>query len=149
MNKLLALFLITFSLSVTAQTSIILPIIEVHDGDTIKSSFTLPVPLDKVSIRLYGIDTPEMPADSYATTGKLGRAQCVKEAELALKAKQFVVDIAKGHSTMTVSDFSYGKYAGRILGTVYINNIDVGKALIDNNLAVPYFGGPKTRSWCQ
>ena len=50
---------------------LIVPVINVRDGDTIEIRMTLPEPLDKVSVRIYGIDTPEIPAASYATTGKL------------------------------------------------------------------------------
>jgi len=149
MKTILGVALLFASSCIVAQEAIILPIIEVHDGDTIKTSLTLPTPLDAVSVRINGIDTPEMPAASYAITGKLGRAKCVKEAELALKAKQFVLDATKGHPIMTVSNFGYGKYASRILGTVTVNGVDIGQALIDNNLAVPYDGGAKIMDWCQ
>jgi len=149
MKSLIGIVLLFVASCVIAQEAILLPIIEVHDGDTIKTSITLPAPLDQISVRINGIDTPEMPAPSYATTGKLGRAKCVKEAKLALKAKQFVLDITNGHPIMTVTDFSYGKYASRILGTVYVNNINIGQSLIDNGLAVEYHGGTKITDWCQ
>ena len=127
---------------------LLLPIIIVYDGDTIETTLSLPVPLDRVSIRLLGIDTPEYPAESYTTTGKLGRASCVKEAELAIQAKQAIIDLAKSTSVMVVTNYSYDKYGGRILGNVKINNVDVSQYLIDKHLAVPYFGGTKLHNWC-
>ncbi len=128
-----------------------LPITEVYDGDTIKSDFSsrLPQPLNKISIRIKGIDTPEMPAASYDTTGKLNRAKCVKEAELALIAKAFIVGIAEGHRTMKIDNFKWGKYGGRIVGDVKIGGVDIAEALIEAELAVPYDGGTKTHNWCE
>lgn len=149
LSKFIGVLSFVAATSVAAQTSMVLPIIEVHDGDTIKTSLTLPAPLDAVSVRILHIDTPEMPARSYATTKKLGRAQCVKEAELALKARDMVKSLAAGYSTMTVTKFGYGKYAGRIIGNVFINNVDIGQYLINHGVAVPYEGGTKTKDWCQ
>jgi len=129
----------------------LLPIVEVYDGDTIKTnlSWRLPEPLNLVSIRIYGIDTPEMPAASFATTGKLSRAKCIKEAELALQAKALVVKITEGSNKMKVSDFKWDKYGGRILGNVTVNKIDIATALIEANLAVEYFGTGIKKNWCQ
>ncbi len=128
-----------------------LPIVEVYDGDTIKTDMSsrLPAPLGKVSVRIYGIDTPEKPAASYYKTGKLGRAGCIKEAELALQAKKFVEMIVIGYRKMKVDDFKWGKYGGRIVGKVKIGGVDVAEALINEGLAVPYFGGKKIKNWCE
>jgi len=134
-----------------AHSYMLLPIVEVYDGDTIKTNMSsrLPDPLGKVSIRIRGVDTPEMPAKSYATTGKLNRAGCVKEAELAIEAKEFVEWLAQGHTKMKVDNFKWGKYGGRIVGDVRINGVDVAEALIFAELAVPYDGGTKTKNWCE
>ena len=112
---------------IVAHAYMLLPIVEIYDGDTIKTDMSkrLPDPLGKVSIRIRGIDTPEMPAKSYETTGKLNRAKCIKEAELALESKLFVELIAEGFTKMKVSNFKWGKYGGRIVGDVRIGGIDV------------------------
>ena len=148
---ILGLALLVFTSAALAGSYMRMPIDEIYDGDTIKTHFgtyKLPVPLNKVSIRISGIDTPENPAKSYPETGKLGRAACVKEAELALKAKQFVVDMAEGHTSMKVTEFKWGKFGGRVLANVEIGGKDVAIALIQAGLAVPYFGtGPK-KDWC-
>ncbi len=129
-----------------------LPIIEVYDGDTIKTHmhWYLPEPLDKVSIRIRGVDTPEMPAKSYKTTGKLSRAKCVKEAELALQAKEAVVKLMQvpKWDYMIVTNYKWGKYGGRIVGDVDIHGIDVRQMLLNDGYAVKYDGtGPK-KDWC-
>jgi len=129
----------------------LLPIVDVYDGDTIKTDMSsrLPEPLGKISIRIRGIDTPEKPAASYKVTGKLGRAGCIKEAELALEAKEFVEMMAVGFTKMKVDNFKWGKYGGRIVGDVKIGGVNVADALIKEGLAIPYDGGTKTHDWCQ
>jgi endonuclease YncB( thermonuclease family) len=148
MKYFLAMALLLFSITVAAEESLIVPVIEVYDGDTVKTRLTLPNPLDVVSVRIYGIDTPEKPADSYPESGKLGRASCVKEAELGLKAKNAVEELVQKNPIMIVTNFKYGKYGGRIIGDAAISGIDVAQYLIERELAVPYDGGPKNHSWC-
>lgn len=134
----------------SVQKTMILPITVIHDGDTIETDLTwrLPTPLNKVSIRIRGIDTPELPAESYTVTGKLNRAKCIKEAELALKARDRVRQIAKDKTTMRITNFDWDKYGGRIDADVEINGVDIGKTLLAENLARPYTGeGPKS-DWC-
>ena len=137
---------------IMAYGYMLLPIVEIIDGDTIKTDMSkrIPDPLGDVSIRIAGIDTPEMPAKSYHETGKLGRAKCVKEAELALKAKEFVEMMALGFPKMKVEDFDWGTWGGRIVGDVKIGGVDVAQALINEGLAVPYDGKSKSEhDWCK
>ena len=57
----------------------------VYDGDTIKSELpSLPYPLSKVSIRIKGLDTPE-----------LRTYKCQKEKDLAQLARQRLIDLTK------------------------------------------------------
>ena len=137
-----------------AHSYMLLPIVEVTDGDTIKSDMStrLPDPLGKVSIRIRGIDTPEMPVVAYINGGEFRpgarKAQCIKEADLALEAKAFVEMIVIGYKKMKVDNFTWDKYGGRIVGEVKIGGVDVGTALIGAGVAVPYDGGTKTKDWC-
>lgn len=141
--------ILLFWIAFSARGDMILPIVEVYDGDTIKTQLTLPAPLNEMSIRINGIDTPEMPAKSYATTGKLGRADCVLEAELALLAKARIQYLAHGTNTMLVTNYEWGKFGGRVLGDVSINGVDVAELLIEEGLAIPYHGKKKTHNWCE
>lgn len=141
--------------SVHAQ-DLYVPVTEVYDGDTIKIRLTLPSPLDIVSVRIYGIDTPEMPAPSYATTGKLARADCVQEAEQALLAKWFVEELVnRGGKQLILREYSWDKYGGRIDAVAYVIDPDTGAAiniaeeLIELGMAVEYYGGKKTKNWCE
>lgn len=150
-KSFLTAILLIISMSVAAQTYMLLPIDVVHDGDTIETDIghRLPEPLNHISIRLYGIDTPEMPAASYATTGKLGRAKCVKEAELALKARDRLIELVGPTKIMQIKDYKWGKFGGRVVGKVYIQGQDVAQILIKEGLGIPYFGGKKIHNWCQ
>ena len=147
------ILLLLCSMAASAVEYLVLPVIEVYDGDTIKTVLAerrLPAPLNKVSIRIRGIDTPEMPAKSYATTGKLGRAKCVQEAELAIAAKMEVQRFQDGDTTkMRVYNFEWGKFGGRIVGDVRIGGTDIAQHLIARGMAVAYDGGKKTKDWCE
>lgn len=156
MIKGLIIGTILFFSSVAFAQDMYVPVINVHDGDTIQTRLTLPAPLDKVSVRIYGVDTPEMPAKSYATTGKLNRAQCVQEAELALVAKDFVQTLVKENGNMLLlRAYSWDKYGGRIDADVYVvdlttgTEINIADSLIERGMAVEYYGGPKTKNWCE
>lgn len=151
MKTVLLTLLLLISSAALAQTYMLLPILEVYDGDTIKTSLSwrLPPPLNKVSIRISNIDTPETPAKSYLTTGKLGRAKCAKEAELALAAKARVVELVANYKKMKVSNFKWDKYGGRIDGNISVGGIDIAKTLIKEGLAVEYHGSGPKQDWCQ
>jgi endonuclease YncB( thermonuclease family) len=90
-----------------------------------------------------------MPAKSYATTGKLNRAKCVKEAELALKAKARVVEMVGSNTRMRITEYKYGRNGGRIVAKVSIGGVDVAKTLIDEGFAVEYYGSGTKQDWCQ
>lgn len=108
------------------------------DGDTIRTHLNLPAPLNRVSIRILGIDTPEK--------GK--RAKCAREAMLADKATYATKQLTANSTTMLVRNMKWDKYGGRIVGEVWINSINIGQALIAQGVAVPYDGGKK-QSWCR
>lgn len=152
MKNVLFFILLTFSVCGFAaeQTYMLLPIVSVYDGDTIKTDLTwrMPPPLNEIDVRVLGIDTPEMPADSYATTGKLDRASCVKEAELALQARDVVRKLAVGQTKMKLTNYKWDKFA-RIDANVSIGGRDVATELMKVGLAVPYAGGAKTHDWCK
>ena len=127
-----------------------LPIRYVYDGDTIKSfMYVLPEELNEVSVRIRGIDTPELPAASYRKTGKLGRSSCDKEAELAILATKALVDMTKDTDFMVLRQIEWGKFGGRIVARVDIDGYDVATRLMSLGLAVAYDGGKKTHDWCK
>jgi micrococcal nuclease len=119
--------------------TLVLPIISGVDGDTIRTRIdALPCPLCNVSIRIRGIDTPE----------KGARAKCQQEADLAVQASKMTKSLIGDTKAMTVHQFAWDKYGGRIDGIVVINGHNVGDELIAAGLARPYTGkGPKP-NWC-
>jgi len=142
-KKLFILLALTYSsVSLSAQTFMLMPIDSVYDGDTINthvSEAKLPPPLNKLSVRLLGIDTPE----------KGGRAKCEKEAKLAEDAKVFLLKLIGDSKTMKLENFSWDKYGGRIDSRITINGLDISQQMIDNGFAVPYNGGTKVKNWCE
>ena len=133
------------------QSFMLLPIDSIYDGDTIKthiSTSRLPAPLNELEVRVLHIDTPEMPAPSYATTGKLGKAKCKIEAENAIAARNAVIKLMGSTVTMKVTNYKWDKYGGRILGDVKINNTDVATFLMTTGYGVMYEGEAKSTNWC-
>ena len=114
-------------------------IVRIIDGDTVvfKADF-LPKPLKPVlSIRVLGVDTPE----------KGHRAECEKERLLAEKASKFTEYQISHSLKKQIVIHKWGKYGGRVLGDVLLDNKSLSMLLIQNKLAVPYLGGKKI-SWC-
>lgn len=113
-----------------------MPIKYVHDGDTIMTIIPgLPPELQNVSIRILGVDTPEI------------KGQCEYERQKAQEAKGFVNSLVGDARTMTVTNMQWDKYGGRIDGTVVVNGKNIAEELIKANLARPYHGEAK-KPWC-
>ncbi len=109
-------------------------VIKVYDGDTITIASYLPIPnsqLYRFSVRLTGIDTPEIKGKTKA------------EKDLAIAAKNALSELVLG-KVVELRNISNEKY-GRILADVYIETIHVNEWMIENNHAVRYDGGTKER----
>jgi micrococcal nuclease len=133
MFRILSIFLISFSVS---AASLNLKVISVYDGDTIKSTIPLlPYPLSNVSIRLKGIDTPEI------------HGKCQYEKDLAQKAKARLKDLTQNHQYIKIDNVEWDKYGGRILGDLILDGTNVKTLLIQEGLAREYNGEAK-KSWC-
>jgi len=105
-------------------------IINVVDGDTVDAIIDLGFGVSfNTRLRLAGIDTME-------TNDK----DAAKKA-LGLKAKERVKELLT-NKDVTLQSFKEDKY-GRYLAEIYVNDIQVNQSLINEGLAVPYFGGTK------
>ena len=106
----------------------------VVDGDTIDCVLDLGFSiLHKCRVRLYGIDTPE------------SRTRDLDEKARGKLASKFLQDsIDNGKDIVLRSELkdSKGKY-GRVLGSIVVDDLDINKAMVANNLAVKYFGQSK------
>ena len=115
------------------------PITRVIDGDTVafEANF-LPAPLkQELSIRVYGVDTPE----------KSWRGSCDVEKALGLEASQFTEHFIAHGKKVEVGILKWDKYGGRVLGDIIVDGASLRLALLDNGYAREYFGDKK-ESWC-
>jgi len=110
-------------------------VVNVYDGDTLTVD-ARPWPLItlRVSVRVHGIDTPEI------------RGQCASEIEHAQRAKDRTQSLVG--TQVILSQIFLGKYAGRVVAHVANSDgIDVAQALITEGLARSYDGGSRP-TWC-
>ena len=107
-----------------------------YDGDTCTFSIPGVHPLlgEKISIRLAGIDTPEI------------RGKCPKEKNLAKEAKAFVNRVLGSASRIRLLNVRRGKYFS-IVAEIEADGGLLGGELMRRGLAFPYEGGIK-KSWC-
>jgi endonuclease YncB( thermonuclease family) len=109
-------------------------VIKVYDGDTITIAAYMPYsdgasPLFRFSVRLNGIDTPEIKGHSEE------EKKAAKEARSALNDKLL-------HRVVTLKNVQTEKY-GRILADVYLEELHINQWMLDNKYAVKYDGGAK------
>jgi endonuclease YncB( thermonuclease family) len=107
-------------------------VIKVYDGDTITIASKLPYPtspLYRFSVRLNGIDCPEI------------KGKDENEKLCAQIAKQEMTELIL-NKIVTLKNVQTEKY-GRILADVYIGDLHLNKHMIEKRLAVNYDGGTK------
>jgi len=95
-----------------------------------------PIIGNKISIRVNGIDTPDI------------RGKCEKEKYDAKQAQQMVEDILKDAEQITLKNMERGKYF-RIAADVIVDGENLADILIEAGMAVRYDGGKKTHKWCK
>ena len=109
-----------------------------YDGDTV--TFNLPglhpIIGEKISIRVNGIDTPEI------------RGKCEKEKYDAKQAKEMVADILRDAEQITLKNLERGKYF-RIVADVIADGEDLADMLVEAGMALRYDGGKKAHGWCK
>lgn len=115
-------------------------VIKVYDGDTITIASKLPYdssPLYRLSVRLNGIDTPEMK----------GKDISEDEKTAAKMARDFVASLVL-NKYVRLENMETEKY-GRILADVYVGDIHLNQLLLKERYAVKYDGGTKNKpiSW--
>lgn len=140
--RFITIILFFLSFNALAQKQIVkynYPITKIVDGDTINfEAKFLPNPLKKeLSLRIYGIDTPE----------KGARAKCTKEKELSESAAKYTSNVISKATKTQIELIQWDKYGGRVLGDIYVDDKSLRQLLIKNGYAREYFGGVK-RSWC-
>jgi endonuclease YncB( thermonuclease family) len=113
-------------------------VIKVYDGDSITIAGYLPMynsPLFRFSVRLNGIDTPEI------------KGKNEDEKTAAKEARDALSNLIL-HKEIILKNVSTEKY-GRVLADVYMGDLCVNDWLIKEHYAVKYDGGTKVSptSW--
>lgn len=111
-------------------------VIDVIDGDTLKAEAHLwPGHRLTVSIRIRGIDAPEM------------KSRCHAERLAALAAREALARLIAG-GTISVSNVAGAKYYGRVLADVATGDgTPLAPAMLSLALVRPY-GGGRREGWC-
>lgn len=109
-----------------------------YDADTITVNIPGVHPLigEKISVRVSGIDAPEVK----------GKQPCEKEASRI--ARNLVENILKNAKRIDLTNVEKDKYF-RILADVKVDGRDLKEILLKNDLAYEYHGGTKNqKNWC-
>lgn len=109
-------------------------VVKVYDGDTITVAtklYTADSPVYRFSVRLAGIDTPEIHG---STSSEKASAIVVRDLLANLVLNKIVL----------LKNVHFEKY-GRLLADVYLGDLHVNKHLLDTHCAVPYHGGKKEK----
>ncbi len=83
---------------------------------------------EKISVRIRGIDTPEI------------RGKCEAEKRKAKAARDFLRNLLRNASRIDLADVERGKYF-RIVAIVEADGVDVVPLMIEQGLGRPYHGG--------
>ena len=109
-------------------------VVKVYDGDTFTLAAKLPNtdgPVYRFTVRLNGIDTPEI------------KGKTATEKELAKRARDALSSLIM-NKIVILKNVETEKY-GRLLAEVYVDDININNYMIDNKYAVKYDGGTKER----
>ena len=107
-------------------------VVKIYDGDTITIAAKLPYsssPLYRFSVRLNGIDTPEL------------HTKNLEEKEMAEKARD-ALKMQIMNKEVELKNRKTEKY-GRLLADVYCENFYINEWLVNERFAVKYDGGTK------
>lgn len=109
-----------------------------YDGDTLRFQIPGVHPLigENVSVRVSGIDTPEIK----------GKGRC--ESDRAKEARDLVASLLRNAKQIELRNVDRDKYF-RINAEVIADGTSVGQTLLKKRLAYAYGGGTKERiNWC-
>jgi len=111
-------------------------VVKVYDGDTFTvEAFPWPGITAKASVRVDGVDTPEI------------RGKCEAEKRKAREARDFVKDLILG-KIVFLNNVKHGKYAGRVVASVVLNSREkLEDKIISQGLGREYHGGTR-EGWC-
>ena len=99
----------------------------------------------EIDIRIAGIDTPERRVSTRNLDGTLrSEISRGRERAAAMASRKALINILLANNNhFSISDPILGKYAGRIVADVFVDEVDVATTLIEQGHAKPYDGGTK------
>lgn len=109
-------------------------VVDVYDGDTVTITFLNNCSIQKHKLRMYGYDSPEMKPRKNIDN----RDSIINNAK---NAKHFIENLILNQICIFES-YGFDKY-GRLLGILYLNNLNINELMIENGHGYPYFGGTK------
>ena len=113
-------------------TLIVDEVVDVFDGDSFRCNiYSLPAIVgDNISIRVKGVDTPEI------------RGKSDYEKRLARDARDFTERLLENAHEIMLINIERGKYF-RLLAGVLVDGCNLADALINASLGRPYSGGTR------
>jgi endonuclease YncB( thermonuclease family) len=109
-------------------------VVRVYDGDTLFACFELDGCFYQFRVRLTGIDAPEMKlAPNHPSRDQVKVLANAAKQELQSKVLDKIVKL---------ECHGFDKY-GRVLATVFVDNLNINNYLLEKGLVVPYDGGTK------
>lgn len=107
-------------------------LLKVVDGDTIDVRIDLGFNVwHKCRVRLMGINAPE------------SRTRNLEEKARGLAAKDWLKNILESaQADLEMKSYGVGKY-GRVLGEIYINDVNINLMMVEEGHAVLYDGGKR------
>lgn len=113
-------------------------IYEVYDGDTVKFLAFVGNKVIKLSLRLLGIDTPEI---------RSGAGRLVEEKTAGIMARNRLSELINSAGNKHLTNIiirDWDKFGGRVLGDIILENgCSVAEILINEGYAKPYHGEKK------
>lgn len=113
-------------------------LLKVVDGDTIDVDIDLGFDISLTKrVRLNGIDTPE------------SRTTNLEEKKLGLEVKEYLKHRLEGKTNIVIRTElpdSTEKY-GRILGTLFVDDVNINQEVVDKGYAWGYDGGTKKKDF--
>ena len=110
-------------------------LISIYDGDTFKVNIAELHPLigDNISVRVAGIDTPEL------------KSKDPEEKFKAYQAKALAEKVLRNSQSIVLHNVRRDKYF-RILADVFVDGVNLAEVMLNSGLAKPYDGKTKP-SW--
>jgi endonuclease YncB( thermonuclease family) len=137
--RLLLVLLLLLPVIAGANDVLKLPVLGAYDGDTLYSRLDLTQGVSlAISIRLLRLDTAEIG----------WRAKCDNERIAGENAKTFLLELLGEVNEIELKNFKWDKWGGRLLGEVYVDEVNVNDLMLESGHAVPYDGGSRLNHWC-